>query len=41
MKNWNKPEIEEIEVTMTLSGSKPNTFEQGTGSEAGSYYVES
>ena len=28
MKNWNKPEIEEIEVAMTLSGVTPTKEEK-------------
>ena len=41
MKNWNKPEIEEIEVAMTLSGLKPSTTEEGQAPDPGSYYVKS
>ena len=41
MKNWNKPEIEEIEVAMTLSGIKLSTTEVGQAPNAGTYYVES
>ena len=40
MKTWNKPEIEEIEVAMTLSGDRPSTTEK-MGAEADKYYVES
>ena len=27
MKNWNKPEIEEINVTLTMNGAEPSKLE--------------
>ena len=31
MKNWNKPEIEEIKVTLTMGGTDPSNTERAGG----------
>ena len=40
MKTWNKPEIEVIDVAMTMTGSKPADAEK-VGAEADKYYARS
>ena len=40
MKTWNKPEIEVIDVAMTMTGSKPAEAEK-IGAEADKYYAKS
>ena len=37
MKNWNKPEIEEINVTLTMGGKQDDKWE--ASASAGTIYV--
>ena len=39
MRNWNKPEIEEINVTLTMQGKEPSNTEANQGELTDYIYV--